>query len=92
LISVGLAAITLQPPVITAKTYGRKNYAEIYGWIGMTPTMGSAICITVIGYAYDYMQKSYVVPFYALSALVALGAVFYLIANRASKRLVWENE
>ena len=89
--AVGMAAITLQPPVVTARIFGKKNYAEIYGWVVMMAVLGSAICVTLVGYAYDYF-KSYAIPFYVLCALVLVGVVFYFIALGAAKRLVWEKE
>jgi len=91
LLSMGGAAITLQPPVVTARTFGKKNYAELYGWVAMMGTLGSAISIPIVGYAYDYFQ-SYAIPFHVMSVLTIVGLVCYFIVQWAGKRLVWEKE
>ena len=87
--AVGMAAISLEPPVLTARLFGKKHYAEFYGWVVMVSVGALSICLTLLGYAYDYL-KSYVIPFYVISALVIVGLVCYFIALSAAKRLVWE--
>lgn len=89
LIGMGISLVTVQPPVATAKIYGKKYYAEIYSFIGMMVTGGNAVFVTVLGFIYDTTQ-SYLVGFYVLAGMAVLALVCYLIAMAASKNLKWE--
>ena len=86
-----LALLNLAPPLLTRVVMGKKDFSNIYSYIGMTITLTSAVAAWSYGKIYD------VTGAYNLGLVLALGClavalVSTFIADRTGKKLWGTNK
>jgi MFS family permease len=83
---VGLAAVTVIPPLITGQMYGQKDYSAIYAIIGAMGSLGLALGTPAIGFVFD-KTGSYDLAFYGCIVAIVLVLVLMVYARNSSKKL-----
>ncbi len=74
------------PPLFTGKIFGAKDYAKIYGIIGMAGSLGTAIGPPVWGRVYD-VTKSYYTGLICAPIIIIIAGLIYAFALKTGGKL-----
>lgn len=89
---IGTCSGTVTPAVLTSKTFGSKNYGQIYGMTNLFSQAGAALGSPCVAFVYD-KTGSYVYAWYLCFAIgiVMIGGLLYSV-NQSKKILALRNQ
>lgn len=91
LLGSGYALSTVEPPIVTRKLFGSKDYNTIFSYITCSVFLTGALASPIYNAMYD-RQKSYIPAFSFAIAAALIGFVCLLLALKSGKRLTEQNE
>jgi predicted MFS family arabinose efflux permease len=77
---------TVLPPLFTGKIFGQKDYAKIWGVVGMSGSLGTAVGPPIWGMVYD-ITKSYYTGLIIAPGLIIIGGLSYAYALKTGEKL-----
>ncbi len=86
LMSLGFGSLSVLAPLIAGIVFGQKEFAGIWGILGMSSALGTAIGAPIWGSIYD-STGSYDTGFFIAAALLALVLVLIFSSIKAGKKL-----
>lgn len=90
LFSMGFANGSVAPPLLTQAVFGERDYAKLWGVLGMAYPIGSAIGVPLWGMVRDVFG-SYGYGFVAVPVVTIIFLTGYLTSMRGGKRL-WADQ
>lgn len=81
-----LGLVSLEPPILTRKAFGQKDYSKIYPYVSMVMSLGAAGSTPIFALTYDKTQ-SYTVALYLNMLYVIIALITAVIAMKSSERL-----
>jgi MFS family permease len=82
---LGSCIITILPPLLTGETFGRKDFAQIFGITSVFVSMGSMIVTPILGAVYD-SSGSYLANLIGLIAVTIIIFPLVVLAMRLGQR------
>lgn len=83
---LGMAAVTVIPPLVSGQMFGPRDYSAIYAIIGAMGSLGLALGTPLIGLVFD-KTGSYNLALYLCVAVVIVVTALIVYAVKASKKL-----
>jgi MFS family permease len=86
LFGLGVAVVTVMPPLLTGQMYGQRDYSAIYAIVGAIASLGLAVGTPIYGIVYDKLG-SYDIAFYGCAVAAAVAFAMLVAGLKSSKRL-----
>ncbi|MTB36359.1 MFS transporter [Streptococcus uberis] len=84
LLGASFGILAVATPLLTRHIYGVNDYGKAYPLIGFASNLGAAIAFSAIGFIYDF-TKSYYPSLFLFLALIAIGSLAVIYANKKGK-------
>jgi MFS family permease len=84
--SMGFGSVAVLGPLIAAKVFGQREFGGIWGILGMSAALGTALGAPIWGAVFDATQ-SYSVGFFISAVLLALSIILIFFSVNAAKKL-----
>ncbi|MGS0764865.1 MFS transporter [Syntrophomonas curvata] len=86
-LGLGLATVTVEPPLLIAAALGNKDYASIFPVIMMGFTIGAAAGAPILGMVYD-ASGSYTSALGAIALCAVIALILAIMAANSGKKLL----
>lgn len=86
-LGIGLATLTVEPPLLTGAALGKKDYASIFPVIMMGFVIGAAVGAPVLGMVYD-ASGSYTSALGAVAFGIVIAMIIAIISANLGKKLL----